>query len=230
MQEMLRALNHRRPARLFGDVDDAFHAQKVRSEILLQGVKQKSQRLARDRLFAREAERGDVAIVQVVMIVVMIVSVMRVMMMRIRRFVRGGIEPRACVGFGVVRIEPLGAKQRDVKAGIVDARNDRRRIEPPQPGGERRLRFGNARRIDEIKLGDQDMVGERDLADGFDMIVERRRASCSALRRHTIPTDDCEQKHNHSDALHANASLRRNARPIAVERIMETPLSGQSTG
>ena len=38
---------------------------------------------------------------------------------------------------------------------------------------ERGFGFGNARRIDQVELGDEDMVGERDLAHGFDMIVER---------------------------------------------------------
>ena len=62
MQQMLRALDYRRPVRLLGDIDDAFDPQKVGPEILLQRVEQKAQRLARNRLVAGKAERGDVAV------------------------------------------------------------------------------------------------------------------------------------------------------------------------
>jgi hypothetical protein len=33
MQQMLRALDHRRAVWLFGDVDDPFHAQQIGTEI-----------------------------------------------------------------------------------------------------------------------------------------------------------------------------------------------------
>ena len=66
---MLRALDHRRPVRLLGDMDDAFHPQQIGAKILLQRVEQQLQRLARDRLLADETERGDVAVVQAVMVV-----------------------------------------------------------------------------------------------------------------------------------------------------------------
>src|SRR5690242_3802067 len=59
VQEMLRPLDHRRAVRLLGDMDETFHAQQIGPEILLQGVEQQPQRLARDRLLADEAERGD---------------------------------------------------------------------------------------------------------------------------------------------------------------------------
>ena len=76
MQQMLRALDHGRTVRLLGDVHDAFHSQQVRSEILLQGIEQQPQRLARDRLLADKAERGDIAVVQVVMVVIRVIVVM----------------------------------------------------------------------------------------------------------------------------------------------------------
>ena len=50
MQEMLHALDHRRPVRFLGNVNDAFHSQQVGAEVLLQGVEQEAQRLARNRL------------------------------------------------------------------------------------------------------------------------------------------------------------------------------------
>ena len=82
MQKMLGALDHRRAIGIFGDIDDAFHAQKIRPEILLKRVEQKPQSFARDGFVAREAEGGDVAIMQMVMIVTMIVTVMRIITMR----------------------------------------------------------------------------------------------------------------------------------------------------
>ena len=109
MQKVLRALDHRRAIRLFGDIDDAFHAQKIGPEILLQGVEQEAERLARDRRLADEAERGDVAVMQVMMIVIVVIMIVVMMMMRVGLFVGGGIEPGARVGFGVARIEALGA-------------------------------------------------------------------------------------------------------------------------
>ena len=105
MQEMLCALDHRRALGLLGDVDDAFHPQEVRSEILLQGVEQQPQRFARDRLVADEAERGNVAVVQMVMIVVVMI-VMRVIVL-VDVLVGGGVEPGACVGFGIAGVEPF---------------------------------------------------------------------------------------------------------------------------
>ena len=100
MQELLRALDHRRTVGLFGDIDDAFDAQEIGPEILLQGVEQQAQRLARDRLVAGEAERGDIAVVQVVMVVIVMIAIVPVMMIVfVMVFVGGGIEPGARVGF-----------------------------------------------------------------------------------------------------------------------------------
>ncbi len=82
VQQMLRALDHRRTVRLFRDVDDALHPQKIGAEILLQGVEQQPQRLARDRLIAHEAERGDVAIVQAVMVMMIVVAMIVVMVVQ----------------------------------------------------------------------------------------------------------------------------------------------------
>src|SRR6516162_9324768 len=109
MQKMLGALDHRRALRLFGDIDDALHAQKVWPKILLKRVEQQPQRFARDWLVAGEAERGDVAIVQMVMIVIvviMIVAIVRMMMMRVGVLIGRGIEPCARIGFGVGGVEP----------------------------------------------------------------------------------------------------------------------------
>ena len=88
VEEMLRALDHRRAIGLFGDINDALHPQEVRPEILLKRIEQKPQRFARDRRITREAERGDVAIVQMVVIVIFVIMAvtvmpMIVMMMRI---------------------------------------------------------------------------------------------------------------------------------------------------
>ena len=98
MQEMLHALDDRRPVRFLGDVDDAFHPQQIGTEILLQGVEQQPQRLARDGLFADETERCDVAVVQAVLVVVLIVTVMRMVVVIGPLLVGGGIEPRTHVG------------------------------------------------------------------------------------------------------------------------------------
>ena len=102
VQELLRALDHRRAVGLFGDIHDAFDAQQIGPEILLQGVEQQAERLARDRLVAGEAERGDIAVVQMVMIVVVVIGIVPVMMIVfVMVLVGGGIEPGARVGFAV---------------------------------------------------------------------------------------------------------------------------------
>jgi hypothetical protein len=107
VQKMLRALDHRGAIGFFRDIDDALHTQQVRPEILLKRIEQKPQRLARDRLVAREAERGDVAIVQMVTIVIgviivaVIMPVARVVMVRVGMLIGLGIEPGARVGLGI---------------------------------------------------------------------------------------------------------------------------------
>ena len=55
LQQVLGTLDDRRTTGLFGDVRDALHAQRVRP-ILLQGIEEEAQRLARDRLLAHKAE------------------------------------------------------------------------------------------------------------------------------------------------------------------------------
>src|SRR5436190_1556610 len=91
----------------------------VGPEILLQGVEQQAQRLARDRLLADEAERGDIAVVQAVMIVVCVTVGMRVivamlvalagrMLAAVPLLVGGGVEPGARGGTGAARIKTRG--------------------------------------------------------------------------------------------------------------------------
>ena len=111
----------------------------------------------------------------IVIVVIMIVIAMRmIVMVRVILLIGGGIEPGARVGLGVGGIEPLGAQ----RAGCRRPGSSMREI--VAAGLSRRSRavsaasaFRNARRIDQIELGDQDMVGERDLAHGFDVIVQR---------------------------------------------------------
>ncbi len=110
MQQMLSALDHGRAVGLFRDVNDAFHPQQVRSEILLQGIEQQPQRFARDRLLADKAERGDIAVVQVVMVMIRVVVVVMLMVF-VGLLVGGGIEPGTRVGLGVGGIEALGAQE-----------------------------------------------------------------------------------------------------------------------
>ena len=96
----------------------------------------------------------------------------------------GGIEPGACIGLGVGRIEALGAQQRtDIECRIVDPRNLGGRIEPPQPRDQRRLGLFRMRLFQQIALGDEDMIGQRDLAHRLDVIVERPRAVYGIDRR-----------------------------------------------
>ena len=141
VQQVLRALNHCRAIRLFGDVDQAFDPQQIRSEILLQRVEEKSQCLARNRLVAGKAERGNVAVVQVMMIVCVIIMAVR---MRVSVFVAllvgGGIEPGANVaGFAAGGERVTAQDGADVDRPCVDARNFRCRIEPPQARRQRLL-------------------------------------------------------------------------------------------
>ena len=121
VKELLGALDHGRAIGILGDIDDAFHPQKIGPEILLQGVEQQPQRFARDRLVAGEAERSDIAVVQVVMIVVGIAIVLVMMIMPIiMLLVSGGVEPGARVGPGVGRIEAIAAQYAEVERRIVD--------------------------------------------------------------------------------------------------------------
>ena len=109
MQKMLRALDHRRPVRLLGDIDQAFHPQKIRPEILFQRVEQKLQRVARGRLVADEGERGDVAVVMMVVVVIVIVVVIVVVIVML---VGGKVQPvlRRRVACG--RVEAGAAQER----------------------------------------------------------------------------------------------------------------------
>ena len=190
VQEVLRALDHGRPAGFLGDIHDALHPQQVGTEILLQGVEQKAQSLARNRCLAHEAERGDIAIVEVMVVVIMVVimivrmAVCMIVIVVVLLLIGGGIEPGACIGLGVGRIEALGAQQRtDIECRIVDPRNLGGRIEPPQPRDQRRLGLFRMRLFQQIALGDEDMIGQRDLAHRLDVIVERPRAVYGIDRR-----------------------------------------------
>ena len=184
--------------RLLGDLHDAFDAQQIGPEILLQRFEQQPQRLARDRVVAHEAERGDVAVVQTVMLVMRVVVIGRVAAMRVRVMMRlvllrigGGIEPSAGVGLGVGGVEAAGAQEfAAIECRVTDARDLRRGIEPPQSRGERGLVGLRLGRIDEIELGDEDMVGERDLPHRLDMLIERPR-----------PVHRIERRHHRADAI-----------------------------
>ena len=70
-----------------------------------------------------------------------------------------------------------------LKCRIVDPRNLGGRIEPPQPRDQRRLGLFRMRLFQQIALGDEDMIGQRDLAHGLDVIVERPRAVYGIDRR-----------------------------------------------
>ena len=48
VQEMLGALNDRRPVGFLGDMDDALHTQQIGAEILLDRIEQQPQRLLRE--------------------------------------------------------------------------------------------------------------------------------------------------------------------------------------
>ena len=59
VEEMLRALDHSWSAWFLGDVYESLDAQKPRSEVLRNSVKQKLRFLARERALARENEILD---------------------------------------------------------------------------------------------------------------------------------------------------------------------------
>jgi len=72
---------------------------------------------------------------------------------------------------------PSARKQAaDVECGVVDPGNLCCGIEPAQPRDERNLRFLRLCLIDQIELGDEDLVSQRDLTYRFDVIVERAGA------------------------------------------------------
>src|SRR5262249_56158970 len=106
-QEMLRALDHGRTVGFLDDMDDTFHPQQTRAEVLLQSVEQQAQRFTRDRLLAHEAERRDVAVMQAVVMIVMGVIVVLVRpIMSIVPLIGGWIEPSAHVRLSASPIHP----------------------------------------------------------------------------------------------------------------------------
>jgi hypothetical protein len=109
VQKMLRSLEHRGPARLLGDIDQAFDPQKIRPEIMFQRIEQKLQRIARSRLLVYESEGRYVAVVMMVvkMIVALVIVVMIVM------FIGGDVQPFRCRCIARGRVESGAAQEPD---------------------------------------------------------------------------------------------------------------------
>ena len=120
MQEMLCALNHRRSARLLGDVHETLDTKESCAKVLGDPIQQELCFLARQRTVAREhkildtsfLEMMTVRMARVIMFVMIIIVAARIMIMGavlmrldiepwpgIRPWV-GGIETRRCEQFG----------------------------------------------------------------------------------------------------------------------------------
>ena len=108
VEEMLRALDHGWSAWFLSDVYESLDAQKPRSEVLRNSVKEKLGFLAGERALAHENEVLDspafkMKAVRVAVVVVM-VAIVRVMVVR-GVPVRRNIEPRAGIRLRVRRVE-----------------------------------------------------------------------------------------------------------------------------
>ena len=110
VEEMLRALDHGWSAWFLSDVYESLDAQKPRSEVLRNSVKQKLDFLTRERALARENEILDSpafkmkALRAAAVVVIVMVAVVRVMVVQ-GVPVRLNIEPRAGIRLGVRRVE-----------------------------------------------------------------------------------------------------------------------------
>ena len=105
MQEMLRALDHRRSARFLGDIHQSLDAKKPRSKVLRDPVQQELRFFARERALPGEYEILDspafkVRLVRVARVIVFVM----VMIVAARVMVLGGVliglnvKPRAGIG------------------------------------------------------------------------------------------------------------------------------------
>jgi anti-sigma-K factor RskA len=110
VEEMLGALDHRWPTWFLSDVHESFDAQKPRSEVLRNSVKQKLRFLAREGAIACDNEILDSppfkmrAVRVAAVIVIVMVAIVRVMVVW-GVLVRLNIEPRAGIRLGVRRVE-----------------------------------------------------------------------------------------------------------------------------
>ena len=108
VEEMLRALDHGRSARFLSDVYESLDAQKPRSEVLRNSVKQKLGFLTRERALARENEILDSPAFKMKAVRVgagiVIVTLVRAVVVR-GVPVRLNIEPRAGIRLGVRGVE-----------------------------------------------------------------------------------------------------------------------------
>ncbi len=125
MQEVLRALDHRRPARLLGDIQEPLHPEKPRPEVLRDAVEQELRLLARKWALAGQDEALDppaleMALPRVVMML-MIVARVAVVMGMVRVLVGLDVEPGTRIGSRIGRVEPGGLQEpRDFRRRPVD--------------------------------------------------------------------------------------------------------------
>ena len=122
MQEVLRALNHRRSARLLSNVHESLHAKEPCAEILCDPVQKKSRLFAYERILAHENEILNAPAFEMVTVcvihMIMLVTITFLMMIVAARDVILGriligfhIEPRTGVRVRVGRVEPRRSEE-----------------------------------------------------------------------------------------------------------------------
>ena len=131
MQQMLCALNDRRPARFISDIQETFDAQKSWSEVLRNSVQQELRLLARQGAFARENEILDspafemvtVRMAAAIVLVTSMVAVTSVMGM-CGVLIGLHVEPGTGVRLRVVRVEAPRRKEfGDLRGRQIDLVN-----------------------------------------------------------------------------------------------------------
>ena len=84
VQQMLRALDDRRSARLLGDIDEAFDAKQARPEVLADAVEKELQFGPGQRCLSRQHEGLDAASRQMILMVMMMVVAVIMIMTAVR--------------------------------------------------------------------------------------------------------------------------------------------------
>ena len=167
MEDVLHAVDHRRPVGALGDVDDALQAQEIGAAVLGQGLQQQRQRDSADRLLAQDGEAGDAGVVGGVVVMA----------------ARADVSHRGRARLTSGRLPSAPAPCRTAAPGR------RRRRSPSSTvaaglSAARRSTSASASPSDEIGLGQHQAVGDRHLLHRLGLPRERVEAVDGIDRRH----------------------------------------------
>src|ERR1700722_7204219 len=178
---MLCALDHRRPTRFVGDVQETFDAQKSWSEVLRNSVQQELRLLARQGAFARENETLDAPAFEMVtvrmagaLVLLMTRAAVTSVMVVCGVLIGLHVEPGARIRLRVRRVEAPRRKEfGDIRGRPINLVNFGGRGNPTQLESDARRSVlsvaGN-----HVEFRNPDLVGERDLSNS--LFVRLRRS------------------------------------------------------